>query len=492
VGAQFRTRQQARGPNTVLTTVVIKRETVYQRAPESRARWGQTRRGGARVRSSYAAVSWPAVAACLVVLAVLMSGCSSSHQHHASTTPTTTPRGTTPVPSSSAVGAPPARAFNVVTYGADPTGARDSTEAIRNAITAAENAGGHQTVYFPSGTYLLNDTKGTKTLGKTRDARNPNVPIVAEIYINGSNGSVIDILGAGENVTKVVEAVGITNPQYSATLQRGYNAFVFTHMNGFSFSGLTVDSARYTAGDTLEDFGSNTTIENSDFIGSQTSTPTRNPDVFGLRVLGVCRFVPTSNDGAAAGYSGSEFHTGNSVKNITVSGGGQAGASDLGFACQSHGTISNVTDTGWGLALYVDYDVAISEYNFTPGSDHSGDPGFYITDASGVSINDFRSAGQGGIVGGSGDNKTFNTTITNETMTGSGYTLQVRNVHDMSISDSTLNQLQLKASVGIDGLMVTNSTINGLPSSTVSPPSVPCKAQPSATVTDLSGIRCSR
>ena len=42
--------------------------------------------------------------------------------------------------------------FNVVDYGADPTGAADSYTAIAAAITAA-GAGG--VVYFPAGTYLL-------------------------------------------------------------------------------------------------------------------------------------------------------------------------------------------------------------------------------------------------------------------------------------------------------------------------------------------------
>lgn len=44
--------------------------------------------------------------------------------------------------------------FNVLDYGADATGATDSTIAINNAITAANTAGGGE-VYFPSGLYLI-------------------------------------------------------------------------------------------------------------------------------------------------------------------------------------------------------------------------------------------------------------------------------------------------------------------------------------------------
>ena len=45
-------------------------------------------------------------------------------------------------------------AFNVVTYGADPTGVTDSTTAIQNAINAAVAAGGGR-VIFPAGTHKV-------------------------------------------------------------------------------------------------------------------------------------------------------------------------------------------------------------------------------------------------------------------------------------------------------------------------------------------------
>jgi hypothetical protein len=59
--------------------------------------------------------------------------------------------------------AQPANTVSVAGYGADPTGANDSTSAFNNAITAANSAG--EPVWIPSGTYLvgshLNITKGT-------------------------------------------------------------------------------------------------------------------------------------------------------------------------------------------------------------------------------------------------------------------------------------------------------------------------------------------
>jgi hypothetical protein len=46
------------------------------------------------------------------------------------------------------------RRFNVLHYGADPTGVTDATVAIQNAINAANTAGGGE-VFFPNGIYLI-------------------------------------------------------------------------------------------------------------------------------------------------------------------------------------------------------------------------------------------------------------------------------------------------------------------------------------------------
>lgn len=46
--------------------------------------------------------------------------------------------------------------YNVLDYGADPTGVADSTSAFQSAIAAAKSAAG--TVYVPMGTYIITDT----------------------------------------------------------------------------------------------------------------------------------------------------------------------------------------------------------------------------------------------------------------------------------------------------------------------------------------------
>lgn len=55
--------------------------------------------------------------------------------------------------------------FNVLNYGADPTGVADSTTAIRAALTAMyANVGGSGIVFFPPGAYKVTDTIDISTL----------------------------------------------------------------------------------------------------------------------------------------------------------------------------------------------------------------------------------------------------------------------------------------------------------------------------------------
>jgi parallel beta-helix repeat protein len=74
--------------------------------------------------------------------------------------------------------------FNVLDYGADPTGSADSTSAIQAAINAAQN--GVSTVYFPAGTY--------KTTGS--------------IVVNRT----VNLVGAGAPCTTIKPTAGLTGP----------------------------------------------------------------------------------------------------------------------------------------------------------------------------------------------------------------------------------------------------------------------------------------
>lgn len=61
---------------------------------------------------------------------------------------------------------------SVLDYGADPSGARDSTAAIRRAVAAATTA--RKVTFFPSGTYLISDTIEMKQVLTNEDAGTGN------------------------------------------------------------------------------------------------------------------------------------------------------------------------------------------------------------------------------------------------------------------------------------------------------------------------------
>lgn len=92
------------------------------------------------------------------------------------------------------VGAP--NVFNVLAYGADPTGATDSTTAITNAYNAAVAAGGG-IVYLPEGIYQINNASGLSWASGT-------VALIGAGYDASS-------LRAGSSCTSQVLAV--TNPK---------------------------------------------------------------------------------------------------------------------------------------------------------------------------------------------------------------------------------------------------------------------------------------
>jgi hypothetical protein len=411
-------------------------------------------------------------------------------EHHSSSTPRSTPTSTPSAPPNSSVPSP-ANAFNVVTYGADPSGRADSTLAIRRAVAAALTKGGNQTVYFPAGTYLLNDGSGAIT----EDGVKVDVPI------NGANGSVINILGAGENVTKVIDEVGVTNPAYPG-LRRGDTAFVFKKMNGFYFSGLTVDAATYTSGDTLDVYGSDSTIENSDFLGANETNPHLDENTFDIRVLS-----PKPNscnlNSSAPGYTGDTYATGNTVKNVSVSGEGFGYNDDLDFSCQHNGTLSNIVDTGWGTAIYIDENVTVNGYIFRPGPRKRTYPGYVITDSRDITINDFTTSGNGGVI--SVDRLLTNhkiylnypssdIVINGERMTTPGFVLQINDASDVAINNSTLTGMALTPLTSISDVTLTNSSAGPV---TCSPRAGSVRnalfsdsGTPAAPITGLHGISC--
>jgi len=127
--------------------------------------------------------------------------------------------------------------YDVVQYGADPTGAADSSAAITAAIAAAHAAGGG-TVYFPAGTFL----SGNQTL-------------YANIqYLGSGKNATILKLKNGANSDLLSAQVNLINP--SAAFGSGPAGSLYT----FSIRDMTLDgnkAGQYTTPNFTDDFTAN-------------------------------------------------------------------------------------------------------------------------------------------------------------------------------------------------------------------------------------------
>jgi hypothetical protein len=327
--------------------------------------------------------------------------------------------------------------YNVVSYGADPTGQKDSTVAIRTAIAAAEMSAGN-TVWFPSGTYDLKDNDGKR------------------VDINVSGPYPITIAGENQTTTKIIEGIGdnphnlpqcVTSTIPKETFQINSNN-VGTVDNSI-FTGLTVDNQLCNAGTALVANGNHITIENSHFLGAQRA------DTFGIRLVSSCHRSTTGG-----GVTGN-INTGNTVKDITINGLGDAGNADLDFSCQQNGTLNNITDTGWGLAFYLDSNITVTNVTFAPGTVENKPPGWYITGPSqNITITNFTSTGNGGVISSAYGYNTSGVTINNEHMSQIGNSMVINYATNTKINGSSLGQLKLDTSD--TGVTAVGSSINAV------------------------------
>jgi hypothetical protein len=376
-----------------------------------------------------------------VALAVYLTGKSPTSGGPPSGSPSGRPPAGNPTTPSKT---PPHGSFVVTSYGADPTGQHDSTVAIRKAMTAAEASAGN-TVYFPAGTYTLDDNDGAKI----------------DFLLQGPNPIVVE--GAGRETTKLVEKVGLgayPNVAHTKTV------FQITSPggDGTTITGLTVDSQTYSAGTTLIDYANNTTISHGTFLGAR-SNHNYNRDVFVVRVIAVCN------------HTNGIHHSNNTVDDLILNGQGSAGNVDLDISCQWDTRVSNITDTGNGMALYIDRRVTVNGFNYTPGKVEKDPKSYFITGPSDhISLSNIVTSGNGGFFQSSPNNyRITDTTITGEKMTQPGTDLVINDADNTSITNSVLVSIVIQPSFSTHGLDITSSTVG----------SIQLKPKPGATVTSL-------
>jgi hypothetical protein len=282
-----------------------------------------------------------------------------------------------------------AQIFNVITYGADPTGTNDSTVPIRNAIAAAQGAGPGNTVYFPTGNYVTNLSDG--------------IPV--SLFVTGPNA--VTLLGDGASLSKI-------------TQQQTGKSLLSVQSNGSVVNSLTLDTQTNNALAAIKVQANNTTLEHSTLLGG-----TRTFDIFYPGPFGTSHLHP-------------KYNTGNTVNDIVIN--DRWTLDGFSFAYQKNATISNITHTGSRLALFVDTNVHVSNYNYTPGPQPGGTSGFWITPPSDtITVDHFNSSGNGGVIGSSTTAQfSTNITVSNEVLSKAGFHFDIGDTKGLTISNCNM------------------------------------------------------
>lgn len=103
--------------------------------------------------------------------------------------------------------------FNVLAYGADPTGVADSTTDINAAITAAHAAGGG-VVYFPAGTYKIIPTGSPAyglNLSGMKGIRLVGVSATASVIKKAGNGVLVNLSGTATGANNHLSFCSVEN-----------------------------------------------------------------------------------------------------------------------------------------------------------------------------------------------------------------------------------------------------------------------------------------
>ncbi|MGC8480268.1 MAG: glycosyl hydrolase family 28-related protein [Acidimicrobiales bacterium] len=365
---------------------------------------------------------------------------------------TTTPGSTTSTTSATAATVPfNGRIVNVTSFGADPTGAKDSRAAIVSALASAETKPGSE-LYFPAGTYVLKSV--TKPL--------------ADFYV----GVPIRIVGAGTGATTIIDEVGQTtgnsNPPIMFLFQ-GPNAPHPGGASGSLMTGFTLNAAKYQSGTPITDYANNTLIENLQ-VYAPTSTLSYNPNQFGVRVIAVCDH---------ATYQ-SINRTGNVVANVSIIGSGIGGNTELDLSCQVNVTATNINIQGNGVD--VDFCQHASLSNFTLVGGSNGDlqhTTWIVVGSHDVTLSNITTNGKGGVIMPAVKSSSSGITITHEVMKNTSGYLVIGDASGVTIEDSQLGGVAIAPLVGLSNVSIKSTSYTH----------TRCAAQ--GTVATLQGVACS-
>ena len=339
----------------------------------------------------------------------------------------TPPASPAPSGGGSSSGALPAPLVDVTTLGCKADGSTDCSAAITQAVQRLDSAGGG-TVYFPAGHFLV------------------------KAAVQVLSGRPIDFAGAGADQSTLIA----TGP------------LLKIKRDGVVIQDLGLDTQTNDGRAALTVVANNTVLQRARVLCGDVS--------FCLYYAGPQGATPLQP----------LYNTGNKVTDVTI----DDHYHDDGFSWsfQQNGTISNITHTGSRLALYVDKDVTVTSYRYTPGPQAPrGTDGFYLTPPSqNVTIRGFISNGSGGVIGtfhptsknGSAPRVSSNIVVDGEQVLGGGNQLAVGDVQGLTIENCAFagsSQVVIKPALVLQHVVVHDCTV----------PSIEFAPAPGAQLSDI-------
>jgi hypothetical protein len=323
---------------------------------------------------------------------------------------------------------------SVTAYGANPHGSSDATPAFQDAINFAE-AHGDGTVYVPPGTYLLDDP-ALKT---------------SQLYIDAP----IHFIGAGSRQVTLINGVGVANANVTRSvpmieLVTGPNGQP-GGADGTVISGMTLNSSKYEAGTDIMDFANDTTLEDLS-VDAAKSTNTYNPNSFGIRLLAICN---PSNFATI-------HRVDNTVRNVTITGDGSMGQTELDVSCQVNASLNNISVTGNGMDSYISKNVTVDNAHLVGHASVGKAYTWVINDSTNVVLDNITTVGSGGVIVQHRDNEpATNITVENEVMNEPSASLFIGDVNGLLLKDDHLANIHINPWVSASGISTSDTTISG-------------------------------
>ncbi|MDA8195662.1 MAG: glycosyl hydrolase family 28-related protein [Actinomycetota bacterium] len=410
-----------------------------------------------RIRVAIAALAFALVPA--IIFGFIVKFQSSKRITTSSTTSTTLASTTTqPSTSSTTVSTVPnasivqfnGRVVNVLNFGADPTGVKDSRAAIDSALLSAEKEPGSE-LFFPPGTYILTSTT-TK---------------VGDFVVT----TPIRIVGAGTSATKIINEVGLKTGSSSAPpvfVIKGGGSPTPSMASGTLVESLTIDCSTYISGTAVMDFADNTAIENL-LVYAPKSTDNYNTDQFGVRVIAICNH---------SNYQ-TIYRTGNLVQNVSIISGGSVGNTGLDISCQLNTNVSNVTIQGNGLDVYFSRNVNLTNLRLTSGL--NGEQGYFtwvVVGSHNINLSNIVTVGNGGEITPATKSLSTDITLDNEVMMSKTKDIYIGDADGVKIINSQLGGVAFTPSIRTSNVQFVGSSYSGV------------RCPLASKVNNLSGIAC--